>query len=208
MTHTLHRRGDRESLLQDFPMLAIVARGHNDQDANEKLRKIAEIMLQHTDLNFGDGVTGSKYTAPVREIIANQKVLTHVLFRDKASLTACMKALKEADLGVSVVVSGCFDAVHECCEEAGIQWHLTELSLGIHGNKARLPSEPYLEILTMCGHAMVAKNHVDYLLDQVKKGKISCEEAGRELAKPCLCGIFNPERAAKLLDRMISLSGA
>lgn len=204
MTHSLHRRGDRQSLLEDFPMLAIVARGYNDQGANEKLNRIAAIMLKHTDLNFGDGATGNIYAADVMDILANQEVITHALFKDKASLTNCMKELKEADLGISVVVSGCFDVVHQCCEQAGIQWHLGEFSLGVHGRTERLPPEPYLEILTMCGHALVAKNQVDHVLDQIRKGKISYEDAGRELAKPCLCGIFNPHRAAKLLKRMIA----
>jgi hypothetical protein len=31
------------------------------------------------------------------------------------------------------------------------------------------------------------------------------EKAAIELAKPCLCGIFNPERAAKLLKKIASL---
>ncbi len=33
------------------------------------------------------------------------------------------------------------------------------------------------------------------------KGKLS--RAAIELAKPCLCGIFNPDRAAKLLKKMV-----
>ncbi|MBW2148276.1 MAG: hypothetical protein JRI22_14765 [Deltaproteobacteria bacterium] len=202
MTHTLHRRGDRESLLEDFPILAHVAKGYNDENANERLRKISEIMMKHSDLNFGDGVVGDKYTTSIDNILAHLKVGTHTVFKDKESLTSCLKELKEADAGISVVVSGCFDVVHECCKEAGIRWHLTEYSLGVHGNTDLLPPEPYLEILTMCGHAMVAKNHVDHLIRQIKKGNISYEDAGRELAKPCLCGIFNPLRAAKILRKM------
>jgi hypothetical protein len=31
------------------------------------------------------------------------------------------------------------------------------------------------------------------------------EKAAIELAKPCLCGIFNPYRAGKLLQKMIGM---
>jgi hypothetical protein len=185
----------------------MVAKGYNDDDANEKLRKVAEIMMKHSDLNFGDGTTGNQYSTDVEDILAKQRTITHTVFKDKASLIACMREIKEADVGISVVVSGCFDAVHECCKEAGVQWYLTEYSLGVHGATDLLPPEPHLEILTMCGHAMVAKNHVDHLIGQIKKGKISYEEAARELAKPCLCGVFNPARAEKLLAKMVEASG-
>jgi hypothetical protein len=40
------------------------------------------------------------------------------------------------------------------------------------------------------------------MLEDIKKKKISAAEAAIELAKPCLCGIFNPDRAAKLLTKM------
>ena len=102
------------------------------------------------------------------------------------------------------MVSGCFDLVDECCKAAGIRWHLKEYSLGFDGNIDRLPSEDYLHILTMCGHSMVAKPHIEYLAEQIKKDKISYEDAGRELAKPCVCGIFNPKRATELLRRIVT----
>ena len=201
MTHTLHRRGDRDDLLQDYPMLAHVAMGYNDKGAGDRLRKIADIMLKYTDLNFGDP-PANRYSASVEQVYDGLDKVVHCVFRDKESLTACMKELKELDAGISVIVSGCFDAVEECCDKAGIKWHLQEQSLGIHGATDKLPAEPYLEILTMCGHAMVAKNQVDHLIGRINKGKISFEQAGQELAKPCVCGIFNPERAARLLKGM------
>jgi hypothetical protein len=144
----------------------------------------------------------NKYKNDVDEILKKMRVVTHAVFKDKESLTACMKELKETDLGISIFVSGCFDVVDECCKAAGIQWLLTEYSLGVHGRTDRLPPKPYLGILTMCAHAMVAKNHIDHLIRQIKKRKISYEDAGRELAKPCLCGIFNPKRTANLLRKM------
>jgi hypothetical protein len=51
----------------------------------------------------------------------------------------------------------------------------------------------------MCGHAMVASNLVKSFVDAIKGGRVTSEKAGRELAKQCACGIFNPTRAAELL---------
>jgi hypothetical protein len=39
---------------------------------------------------------------------------------------------------------------------------------------------------------------------QVKKGMKTLEEAAAELAKPCMCGVFNPERAKDLLEKFIN----
>jgi hypothetical protein len=59
-----------------------------------------------------------------------------------------------------------------------------------------------LEITTMCGHGQVSRYLVDDLAEKVKKGSLSLEEAGRELGKPCLCGLFNPKRAEMLLQKL------
>ena len=56
----------------------------------------------------------------------------------------------------------------------------------------------------MCGHAMLASNLVKSLVNDIKEGETTAEEAGKELAKICECGIFNPSRAAELLRAMAS----
>ena len=203
MTHTLHRVGEREDLERDFPILAHYAKGYNDIGSEDRLRKISEIFMKHTNLNYGCAVVGNRHSTDVDVIMEKIKVGAHAVFNNMEDLTACMKELKEADTGISIVVSGCFDLVEDCCKKAGIDWHLTEYSLGVHGKTDRLPSGPHLEIITMCGHSMVAKPHIDHMVKQIKKGKISYEDAGKELAKPCLCGIFNPERAAQVLKKMV-----
>jgi hypothetical protein len=54
----------------------------------------------------------------------------------------------------------------------------------------------------MCGHGLVSGRLVKRMVADIKKKKITPEKAALELAKPCLCGIFNPHRAAKLLTKM------
>jgi hypothetical protein len=45
---------------------------------------------------------------------------------------------------------------------------------------------------------------VQSLIDEIKAGERSAEDAGKELARVCECGIFNPVRAAELLRELSS----
>ena len=55
----------------------------------------------------------------------------------------------------------------------------------------------------MCGHGLVSGRLVKKMVEDIKKNKTTMEKAALELAKPCLCGIFNPHRAGKLLRKMV-----
>jgi hypothetical protein len=205
MTHTLHRTGDLQTIKEDFPMLAHVARGFNDQGASPRLKQIALTMTKHTDLHFGDCKVGNKYQMDPAEIMDKLSVGCQVVFKDKESLIACMKELKEKDQGISIVVSGLFDEVFDCCNKAGLKPPLIEFALGVHGNIKRLWPPEILEFVTMCGHGLVSGRLVKRMVEDIKKNKTTVEKAAIELAKPCLCGIFNPYRAGKLLQKMIGM---
>lgn len=205
MTHTLHRTGDLQTLKEDFPMLTHVARGFNDKEASPRLKKIAQTMTKYTDLHFGDCKVGNKYTMDPAEIMDKLSVGCQVVFKDKNSLIACMKELKQIDQGISIVVSGLFDEVFDCCNKAGIKPPLIEFALGVHGNTKKLWPPEILEFVTMCGHGLVSGRLVKRMVEDIKKNKTTVEKAAIELAKPCLCGIFNPYRAGKLLQKMIGM---
>ncbi len=205
MTHTLHRTGDPESLRADFPMLTHVARGFNNENAGPRLQRIARIMTKYTDLHFGDCKVGNKYTMNPEEIMQRLSVGCQVVFNNKESLIRCMKELKEEDVGISVVVSGLFDEVFDCCHQAGIKPPLIEFALGVHGNRQKLWPPEILDFVTMCGHGLVSGSLVKKIVMDIKENKITVEKASVELAKPCLCGIFNPHRAARLLRNMLAL---
>jgi hypothetical protein len=49
---------------------------------------------------------------------------------------------------------------------------------------------------------MVSPNIVRALAKRVAKGAMTPEAAGVKLAKLCPCGIFNPVRAAKIIEGM------
>ena len=52
----------------------------------------------------------------------------------------------------------------------------------------------------MCGHGMVTFNGVKMIIDRVRLGKMTVEEAADYLSIPCVCGIVNPDRARRILE--------
>jgi hypothetical protein len=204
MTHTLHRTGEIESLKEDFPMLTHVSIGNNNIGAGERLKRMAAIARKYTDLNFGDCKVANQFMMSPDAIMDKHTVGWQVVFKDKENLIACMKELKEKNIGISVVVSGLFDEVFECCQKAGIKPPLIEFALGIHGNREKIWPPEILDFVTMCGHGLVSGHLVKKRVEEIKKKKMTIEKAAAELAKPCLCGAFNPHRAAKLLEKLVA----
>jgi hypothetical protein len=68
----------------------------------------------------------------------------------------------------------------------------------------KLPSEEILEVNTMCGHGLVTVSLIEEMVEEVKKGKLSPAQGAEKLFRPCMCGVFNPHRAAKLLEKMVT----
>lgn len=203
MTHTLHRQGTKENLSRDYPLVAVMAHGINEKGGGPKLGRFLEICWKHGPVNLGDMKQGSVFTYDAEKIYQNVSDTTIVecVFDDLNKVEAVLRDLKEADLGVPVVVSGLTDKVRECCKKVGLEIHTVAQSLGVWGNTSRLPSKDVLEITTMCGHAMVSSSLVEMMIEDIKKGTITPEKAAEKLAKPCECGIFNPSRAAELLAK-------
>ena len=207
MSHMLHRTGPAESLKNDFPILAVASRTVNRPGAAPKLIEIQRVFLRHNCVN--GGVMGTKEQALdpnlpdafFAEVTDN--VTVHGLFSSEEDLIACLKELKELDLGISVVVSGLFDRVHQCCREAGLEPHSVNTSLGVWGNTDKLPKNQYSrDISTMCGHSMVPVAIIEKYADRIRKGKMTPEEAAKKLTPLCTCHVFNTQRAAELLAKM------
>ncbi len=209
MSHTLHRRGTRDSLKKDFVLFAMSAKGMNEVGSNTKLKRFLEIVSQYNPVNVGDMRTGNSFITAQQDIIDKTRdtSIVHGVFDNRESLIKAMKALKDADLGVSVIVSGLFDEVQDCCKQAGVKRHTCETSLGIWGKTERLPDEDILRFTTMCGHGQVPFNLVRKMIADIKEGKRTVQEAAVELAKPCQCGVLNPNRAAEMLEEILCLWG-
>jgi len=103
-------------------------------------------------------------------------------------------------------VSGLLANVRRMCAELGLRPHSVNLSLGFHGRTDLLPEPEVLEIVTMCGHGMVGSRLVRSVVERVRTGQLSPREGARELARPCVCGIFNVDRAEQLLTRACQCS--
>ncbi|HYL79978.1 MAG TPA: hypothetical protein VEU07_04145 [Candidatus Acidoferrum sp.] len=207
MTHTLHRRGDRESLSQDYIVFTMSAKKLNEEGSAERMKKFLGILLAHRPVNYGDMVTGNRYVKSPEEILNNiqSTSIVHGVFTDEQDVIEILKELKEADLGMSVVVTGIHDETEKSCRQSGLAKHTVENSLGIFGQYKKLPPDEILQLTTMCGHGMVPANLVERMITQIKRGKKSLKEAALELTRPCHCGIYNPVRAENLLRRLLPL---
>jgi hypothetical protein len=204
MTHTLHRRGTVEDLREDYVLLFMQARGVNREGNEAKVGLLWEVLSHYeADLaNFGNMDDGNSHTTTMTVLKKATAYMGHAVFKDRETLKACLQELKDRDFGVSVVVSGVHEDVDKLSREIGLSPHTVEHSLGTHGNTTRLPEENVLEITTMCGHALVSPHLVVELVDEIRQGKRTYQEAATELSRICDCGIFNPGRAEKILRRM------
>ena len=207
MSHTLHRQGSVDELQHDFVVFAMPSSGLNSKGSEPKLRQVYRIFKKHDPVNIGDSKNGSRFSFGSDEeveahIIENE--LVHGVFSSREQVIAVLKDLKEADLGLSVTVSGLTHTVEECCCEAGLTPHTIVQSLGVMGNTGLLPADERItKMATMCGHGMISFNLIMDLVEKVKSGKLTAEAAAKKMAKPCICGVFNPERAADILAEFL-----
>lgn len=201
MTHTLHRFGNPENLNGDYVVFAMSAKGINEKGSAKAMRSFMEMALDLKPVNAGDMKTGNIFTHSREEIIDGIQDISivHAVFVDEAKVSELLELVKEADLGISVVVSGLFDRVKVSGETGGIQQHTMECSAGVWGRVDRLPSADVMQVTTMCGHGMVAAQLVERRARDIRSGKMTSSQAAQDLARLCVCGIFNPVRAEKLL---------
>ena len=78
--------------------------------------------------------------------------------------------------------------------------HSVGYSLGFEGKTEHLPNRHVLMLSTMCGHGMVAHSLAKKMIDWVKEGRRTPEEAATYMTRFCSCGVFNPARAARILE--------
>ncbi len=207
MTHTLHRRGAENNLDRDFVVFSMTAKGFNEVNSKWALQEFLMILNKYQPVNMGDMKTGGQFLVGKEQIIENVQdtSLVHAVFTDRGQVRDVLRELKEADLGVSVIVSGIVEHVHQACSEAGLEQHTVEYSLGIRGKLSKLPEDEILEITTMCGHGMVSQHLVRQMLLDIKRGLRDAKEGSEYLATPCVCGVFNPQRAQMLLEELVEI---
>jgi hypothetical protein len=207
MTNTLHRRGTTEDLKNDYVIFATTARGITRAGSAPKLQEFMRICLKHHPINIGDGKQGNvlQEDIDIQELIANQGdgAGASAVFTDLDTLQQVVAELVQADLGLSINISGLLDGVQECCRKNGIERHSVEHSLGIWGATDRLPEREVMHVHTLCGHGLVSFNLIQKMIEYVRLGRLTAKEAARIMGKCCECGVFNPVRAEILLERII-----
>ena len=203
MTHSLHRLGTVEELQGDYVLLVTPAIGFNHEGKTEALRKVVDIVFDSGPNNIASiEATGTIYTGTTKsDIVDNMHDRGRVrcCFDSREKMADVIRRLGDANLGLSITVSGLADEVVQMAKDAGFEPHTINLSLGVHGNTGCLPSESVREITSMCGHALVASNLAKAMIKEVKAGRKSLDDAAVKLAQPCFCGIFNTERAKQIL---------
>ncbi|MDK2823203.1 MAG: hypothetical protein PWQ67_624 [Clostridia bacterium] len=206
MTHSLHRRGTEESLKDDFVLLVTSAYGFNHVGSKDKMRKILDEVFELEPCNIGSYDTGTILSGvDIQEIrdALNDVPRVRCCFSSKEKMKKVLQRIKELDLGLSVTVSGLTDEVLDMARELDIKPHCVNLSLEIWGNVEKLPSEEVLELVTMCGHGLISSGLVEDCIEKVKKGHMTPRDAAVKISHPCVCGIYNPDRAEKLLEKYV-----
>jgi hypothetical protein len=218
MTNTLHRYGDAESFRDDYVVFAIPSRGRNDQGCVPKLKQFLEMALKFHPVNLGDAVHGGavrpcrglnpsahwkRDTQPdFRAVIEGVDTPTTVaaVFDNRTAAESFVQVVKAADLGLCVNVSTSTDGAEQVCDASGLVRHSVGYSLGFEGKTEKLPHTQLLMLTTMCGHGMISAGLAQKMVDWVKEGRRSPEEAVTYLSRFCSCGVFNPSRARRILE--------
>ena len=207
MTNTLHRQGAVEDLKEDYVVFVTMARGINREGSAPKIHEFLRICQKHNPINIGSSKLGSVLQDDVdfQGLVTNLKdgSTSAAVFTDLDTLQKVLAELIEADLGISINVSGLLDGVQECCHGNGIERHSVEHSLGFWGSKDRLPEREVLEINTLCGHGMVSFSLIRKMMEQVRMRRLTPKEAAKIMGKCCECAVFNTTRAEHLLEKVL-----
>ena len=217
MTHTLHRRGSVESLSNDFLVQIVISKqveGSKAPKNHSSALSIKKASGQSIDKYFRkfpsqkteiekvilEFPPAPKFLKSYSNKIIRYFVPTLKVFNTKSEFAICLGQLKKIDLGSSVVVSGLFNEINDCLKKINLRPHTVQFSLGAFGKTDKLPEEKILEITTMCGHQLLSPHLVKQLIEDIKKGRRTPENAAELLNKQCICGAFNKARAVRLFQ--------
>jgi len=190
-----------------YPKLSS-SNSHINRAIKRVLQNIAEFFGRHPNILLiilsvpvFPGIIGKMEKTLLSSVIPATRVVNK-----RSDLFSFLRLVKRINIGASVVVSGLFSEVDKCMKQLDITPHTVEFSLGLFGKKNLLPKQELLRITTMCGHHLISPRLVEKLISEVKRGKITYEEASQKMAKRCICGAFNIERAARLMKGMVSMN--
>ena len=195
MTHTLHRRGERHSLEKDYCLLITPAIGFNEKEPGllDKMLQIMDMIEEAGPANIGSYEVSNIFDGFTIKDIRNN------LHKAKVPRIRCAFSTKEKNYGISVTVTGLDTEVCDEARKLGLEPHSVNYACGIWGKVEDLPGEEILELLTQCGHGMIASQLIERHIELVKAGKMDPRKAAENIARPCTCGIANVDRIESIL---------
>jgi len=220
MTNTLHRYGNSESFGDDYIIFAIPSKGINDEECIPKLKAFLRICAKYNPVNIGNGnhsslapekglnpfVHWKRHTVKEWETViegVNKPGTVSAVFASSEDAHACMKEIIAAGFGLSVNMSTSIENAKQAAHACGIKRHSVEYSLGFNDPHDHLPDSPVLSLSTMCGHGMVSFNMAKKILEMVREGRRTPIDAANILTRFCPCGIYNSDRAKRILEEAI-----
>ena len=206
MTNTLHRQGTEEELKQDYVIFATTARGITREGSAPKIQEFMRICLKHDPINIGSRQGNIlQDDVDIHELIVNlgDGAGAGAVFTDLDTLQKVIAELIEADLGISINVSGLLDGVQQCCRSNETERHSVEQSLGFWGSRDRLPEREVLAFNTLCGHGLVSFNLIHKMIEYVKLRRLTPKEAAKIMGKCYECAVFNTTRAELMLENIL-----
>lgn len=189
-------------------MLCMIPKAYRSQvGARKAMSELAAKMLEHGRQHW------PQWTIDRLQVAADGALRSSlaVAFTDLERVEALLKDLKsnwmvrnqEKGYPVSVVITGLMSDIHGCCQKTGFKQHTYLHSLGFFGQRVKdIPTDDELSLLTMCGHGLIARNRIRYLVRSIQDGELTPEEAADDIALPCQCGIGNKPRAEEIFQRL------
>ncbi len=220
MTNTLHRYGTADSFDDDYIIFAIPSIGNNDEGCIPKMKEFLRICAKYGPANMGNGNRGSfapeKGLNPAihwnREANPDWEAVIEgvkkpgtvaAVFPNEESAKACFEEVVKCDFGLSVNISSSVENAREVAGNCGVKRHSVEYALAFNDPHDHLPNSQILGLSTMCGHGMVSFNLARKMLDLVREGRRTPDQAVATLVRFCPCGVYNPARAKRLLEAAI-----
>jgi hypothetical protein len=146
----------------------------------------------------------------IMQLVGQESQVITATYNDRARVVNLLSEIRgdwlarnrQQGYPISVVLSTVAEDGHGCCQEIGLREHTYLHSLGFFGNVQDMPSGDELAIATMCGHGLISIQRIRNLVEKVRSGTITATQAGEDIAKPCVCGIANPVRAATVFQAL------
>lgn len=207
MTHSLYRIGN-EAWGDDWVVVARAARGINDDGAADRLRRLLELARASGAVNWGHGRGGGRLNSDWATMIARlaDSATVTVVFDNREYLERFLDHLRAMDLRLSITISGDMDRIKNICAQHGWKPHSGRQAVGVFGRQEGFPSHEALCVKAQCGHGLIAARLVEEMVNRVRSGDCSPEEAAEKVGRPCVCGLLNPSRTAALLRRLADQS--